>query len=105
MSKRMMGEWWAGSDDDAHCVFATHGGDETVLVCEVGDCDCDAEKQAKTAEFIASAPKLLAACDRLWAAKEALEINDNPTDQTILRELYNAWLDLRDARNASHGQS
>lgn len=47
--------------------------------------------------------QLLAAVNRLWAAKEALEITDSPQDATILRELYNAWLDLRDARNAVEG--
>lgn len=48
-------------------------------------------------------PALIAAVNRLWAAKEALEITDNPQDATILRELYNAWLDLRDARNKVEG--
>jgi hypothetical protein len=55
------GEWWAGSDDDANCVFTTRGGDQTELVCEVGDCDCDPDKQLATAKLIAAAPTLLKA--------------------------------------------
>lgn len=47
--------------------------------------------------------QLIDAVNRLWAAKEALEITNNPQDANILRELYNAWLDLRDARNAVEG--
>ncbi len=51
------------------------------------------------ARLIAAAPQLLAACDRLWAAKDA-----DQSDEAACRELYNAWLDLRDARNKARGQ-
>lgn len=70
MSKRMMGEWWAGDDEDANCVFATHGSDETVLVCEVGDCDGNAEVRAGTARLIAAAP------DHALVARQMCGITD-----------------------------
>ncbi len=100
--KRTYGEWWAGSEEDSNCVYATHGGDETELVCETTRDDGDREKEAANARFIACGPKLLTACDRMWAARHALEVG-NPEDQQLLREMYNAWLDLRDARNEAHG--
>ncbi len=63
------GEWWPGSDDDANCVFTTQGGDETKLVCEVDDCDCNPDVQQATTQLIAAAPDLLATCRMLADAR------------------------------------
>ncbi len=101
------GPWTAGESDDGP-VGVTAGPFDfpslpSGIWVRVATVNRQDNETAANARLIAAAPDLLAAANRLWAAKEALEITDNPRDAKLMRELNNAWLDLWDARNKANG--
>lgn len=59
------------------------------------------ETARQVAHSLTHCPLLLAACERMWMAKHLSEVADNQSDDRIAREVYNSWLDMRDAMNAA----